>query len=435
MKKKFYYTISILACSAFLMPIGSTFASEPVLIAKGINPPPEIILKWENDSETIDEKTISRWLSHKSILVNEPGYSPEIENINTCHMKDPLLCDFLVTAKQRSQFHLSTKYSINNDSVKVFLEELSKKTDVQAIDAKFKIEDGRVTTFSQDQKGRSLDIEKSSKLITEALSENSSEPMEIELPMIATQPSITSSGAEDLGIATLIGEGKSNFRGSTKNRIHNIKNAVERFNGVLIKPGEDFSFVQTLGDVDGEHGYLPELVIKKDKTEPEFGGGICQVSTTVFRAAIFSGLKITARKNHAYPVSYYNPQGMDSTIYVPKPDLKFTNNTPGHILIQSTIVGTELTFQFYGTNDGRKIEVEGPKIIEKNPDGSMKTTFTQKVIDAQNNTIINDTFNSSYDSPDKYPHPIDPSKITEKPKDWSQKQWEYFKKTGLLPTN
>jgi len=328
MKKKFYYSISILACSAFLVPIGLTFASEPVLFTKGINPPLEIILKWENGSETINEKTISRWLSHKNILVSEPGYSPEIENINMCHLEDPLLCDFLVTTKQRSQFHLSTKYSINDASVKVFLQELSKKTDTQAVDAKFKIEDGRVTTFSQDQNGRSLDVEKSSKLVAEALSGNSSSPTQIELSMITTQPSITSSGAEDLGIATLIGEGKSNFRGSTKNRVHNIKNAVERFNGVLIRPGEEFSFVQTLGDVDGEHGYLPELVIKKDKTEPEFGGGICQVSTTVFRAAIFSGLKITARKNHAYPVSYYNPQGMDSTIYVPKPDLKFINNTP-----------------------------------------------------------------------------------------------------------
>jgi vancomycin resistance protein YoaR len=435
MKKKFYHTISILTCGFFLMPISSISASEPISFAKGTNPPSEINLRWENGSETIDEKTISRWLSHRNILVSEPGYSPEIENINICHLENPLLCDLLVTTKQRSQFHLSTKYSINEDYVKGFLEDFSKKTDVQAIDAKFKIEDGKVTTFSQDQKGRSLDIEKSSKLVIEALSKNSSGSVQVELPMSTTQPSVTSSGAEDLGIATLIGEGKSNFRGSTKNRIHNIKNAVERFNGVLIKPGEEFSFVRTLGDVDGENGYLPELVIKKDKTEPEFGGGICQVSTTVFRAAIYSGLKITARKNHAYPVSYYNPQGMDSTIYVPKPDLRFINNTPGHILIQSTIVGTELAFQFYGTNDGRKIEIDGPKIIEKNPDGSMKTTFTQKVIDAQNNKIIDDTFNSAYDSPDKYPHPIDPSKITEKPKDWSQKQWEYFKKTGLLPTN
>ena len=204
------------------------------------------------------------------------------------------------------------------------------------------------------------------------------------------------------GIETLIGQGKSDFKGSTRSRIHNIKTALTRYDGLLIAPGEEFSFVENLGEVDGEHGYLPELVIKNDKTEPEFGGGICQVSTTAFRAAIYSGLEITARKNHAYPVSYYNPQGMDATIYVPKPDLKFINNTPGYILIQTEIEGTQLTFNFYGTNDGRKVEVDGPHILERNSDGSMKTAFTQKVLDENGKEIINETFSSFYDSPNKY---------------------------------
>ena len=127
----------------------------------------------------------------------------------------------------------------------------------------------------------------------EILSENLSsggpfqETKEIELPYTTTEPKIKSSRASSLGINTLIGEGVSNFRGSPKNRIFNINVATEKFNGVLISPGEEFSFVKTLGEVDGEHGYAPELVIKKDKTEPEFGGGICQVSTTAFRAATF----------------------------------------------------------------------------------------------------------------------------------------------------
>ena len=162
------------------------------------------------------------------------------------------------------------------------------------------------------------------------------------------------------------------------------------------------------------------LVIKNNVTTPEFGGGICQVSTTVFRAAIFSGLKITARKNHAYPVHYYNPQGFDATVYIPRPDLKFINNTPGYILIQAHIdlEKKELTFDFYGTDDGRKTEVDGPHIISRGANGAMKTIFTQKVFDKNGSLFINDSFKSNYASPNKYPHPGQKTTFTKKPKNF-----------------
>jgi vancomycin resistance protein YoaR len=122
---------------------------------------------------------------------------------------------------------------------------------------------------------------------------------------------------------------------------------------------------------------------------------------------------------------------MDATVYVPRPDLRFINNTPGYILIETRIEGTELIFDFYGTTDARKTEIIGPKIIERNPDGSMKTTFTQKVYDQDGNTFINDTFNSAYDSPSKYPHPGE-EKITEKPKGWSDNEWKKYKKENSM---
>jgi len=198
----------------------------------------------------------------------------------------------------------------------------------------------------------------------------------------------------------------------------------------LIKPGEEFSFVKILGEVDSDHGYLPELVIKKDKTEPEFGGGICQVSTTAFRAALNSGLKITARRNHAYPVQYYNPQGMDATVYIPRPDLRFINNTPAYILIQTKIEDTELIFKFFGTDDGREVKITGPKIIERKPDGGLKTTLSQKVFDKNETPFIDDIFNSNYDSPNNYPHPG--QVLTAKPADWSDKEWSKYKKANKI---
>jgi vancomycin resistance protein YoaR len=292
------------------------------------------------------------------------------------------------------------------------------------------MEDGKVSVFALSKNGIELDREKSLKIIFNYF-KNNINTGEIRLAYAEIPPEVTTDSIDNLGIKNLIGEGTSNFAGSPKNRIHNIHVGAKKFNGILIKPGEEFSFIKTLGPVDESTGYLPELVIKTDKTVPEFGGGMCQVSTTAFRAAIYSGLKITARRNHAYPVSYYNPQGMDATVYIPNPDLRFKNNTPGHILIQTKIEGTKLIFDFFGTDDSRQTNITGPKITERNSDGSMKATFTQEVSDKDGNQIIKDIFNSAYDSPSKYPHPGE-ELLTKKPSDWSDNEWKKYKKTHNL---
>lgn len=354
----------------------------------------------------------------------------EIENIRYCP-GNPLMCRILFDLKRMIFLKKETTFSVNKEKIKEFANELADNINKDPINAIFKVEEDGTISFTPDQEGISIDIDKSISVISGALTSYGpfQETKEIDLPYDISKPEIRSSDVNSMGINTLIGEGKSNFRGSPKNRIFNINVATEKFNGVLIKPGEEFSFVGTLGPVDGEHGYAPELVIKQDRTEPEFGGGICQVSTTAFRAAINSGLEITARRNHAYPVAYYNPQGMDATVYIPKPDLKFINNTPSNILIQTKIEGTILTFQFFGTSDGRKVEINGPKVLERKPDGSMKTSFTQKVYDKDGNIIIDDVFSSNYDSPSKYPHPGD-QKLTTKPKGWSDKEWKKYKRTN-----
>jgi vancomycin resistance protein YoaR len=124
---------------------------------------------------------------------------------------------------------------------------------------------------------------------------------------------------------------------------------------------------------------------------------------------------------------------MDATVYVPRPDLKFKNDTPNYILIQTKIEGTELIFDFYGTSDGRQTEIIGPKVVEKNPDGSMKTTFTQKVTGKDGNILREDVFNSSYDSPSKYPHPGTTNDIlTQKPNGWSDREWKDYKSAHRL---
>lgn len=373
----------------------------------------------------LSESEIESWITEKEDFIFDGGYHSEIENGDFCPEDSRIICSLTGNSSRPGHIRKISLAIADSEKINNFLDDLDEQTRQEPENAKLQIENGKVSFFSLSKTGLSLEKEKSLEVILNYL-KNGSPTDSLGLPYVEIQPEISNESADNLGINSLIGEGRSNFRGSPKNRIFNIKVATDRFNGVLIKPGEEFSFVKILGEVDGEHGYRPELVIKKDKTEPEFGGGVCQVSTTAFRAAIYSGLKITARRNHAYPVQYYNPQGMDATIYVPRPDLRFVNNTPGYILIQTKIEGTELIFQFFGTDDGRKTNVLGPKITEKNPDGSMKTTFTQQVYDKNSGLLFEDVFNSKYDSPSKFPHPG--GALTEKPQDWSKKQWADYKK-------
>ncbi|HMN19685.1 MAG TPA: VanW family protein [Candidatus Moranbacteria bacterium] len=421
----FLHRAAPLAAAAIFFIASPALAQSLARFAPSATEKPSLTLTIGDYREDVPYAIYSSWTKHSPQISYSSSTPSEIISENFCPYP-PAVCDLSLPFSAKRFALLVEKSSFEEKVVRSFLDDLARRTNREPQDAKFAVSEGRVTSFEMEQPGRLLDVDGSLERIraNQKITDPASET--ITLPYTTSRPNVASADINKLGIAKLIGEGSSDFKGSPKNRIHNIKVATARFNGVLIKPGEEFSFVTLLGPVDGEHGYLPELVIKQGTTEPEFGGGVCQVSTTAFRAAIYSGLEITARRNHAYPVSYYNPQGMDSTIYVPRPDLKFVNNTPAHILIQAKIDGTKLLFQFYGTDDGRKVEVDGPKIIERKPDGSLKTTFSQKVFRADGSVLVEDTFNSSYDSPYKYPHPGD-TMLAAKPANWSEQEWDAYK--------
>ena len=241
-----------------------------------------------------------------------------------------------------------------------FFADIKDKINQEALNAKMEIVDGRVQQFQASQQGRQMAMEKTLEATEVWLQNNSVDPIMIEVDTV--DPSVTTEEVNDLGIKEIIGVGHSNFAGSPKNRRHNIKVGADTLNGVLIKPGDEFSLIKTLGDIDGEHGYLQELVIKGNKTIPEYGGGLCQIGTTTFRAALATGLPILERRNHSYRVVYYEPAGTDATIYDPSPDFKFKNDTANAILIQTKIDGDDLIFEFWGTSDQRKVEQTKPEI-------------------------------------------------------------------------
>ncbi len=215
--------------------------------------------------------------------------------------------------------------------------------------------------------GYTIEREKSKDLVTQALSATGSVNAQVELVVDYQPGEFVSSDGRDLGLKDLLGTGYSKFIGSSNARIFNVKKGLDIFNNIILAPGETLSFNSMLGDVTVSAGWKEELVIKEGgkKTVPEAGGGLCQVSTTTYRALIESGLEVTERRAHSYLVSYYvgdnDPRsGIDATIYPGSQDLVFKNDTSNYILFQTDITATEAFVRIYGTNDGRAVKLEGP---------------------------------------------------------------------------
>jgi vancomycin resistance protein YoaR len=271
---------------------------------------------------------------------------------------------------------------IDKNKIITTIDPLFAPLDKKSINLDFSIIDSKVNNFQAPQDGIVIDRNKAADDIITILQkrEDSNEPKTtVDADIVTLVDAVAKAGVSDqaktYGIIQLIGTATTPFTGSTKNRISNIKTGASKLNGVLITPGENFSTVGTLGEIDKSTGYVPELVILGDNTIPEFGGGLCQVSTTLFRAVLNVGLPVTERQSHSYRVSYYEKDGdgksigpgLDATIYDPSPDFRFLNDTGHDILMVNNIVGTKITFSFYGTSDGRTSEIIGPKILTQTP--------------------------------------------------------------------
>jgi hypothetical protein len=224
--------------------------------------------------------------------------------------------------------------------------------------------------------GRAVDSRGAALLTISAITEGVNDVM---LPVAETQPTITVLDPQlaEQGIREVVTVGESDFSNSPANRRHNIRVGLSKFNGHLIPRGSVFSFGKTIGPVNGAAGFLRELVIKGDRTEPDYGGGLCQVSTTAYRGVWEYGFPILARTNHSFAVSHYLPQGTDATVYPPDPDMQFLNDSPGAIVIQTYAEGDLAYFIYYGTKDARTSTVIGPFIwgrIGPPPDKTVYTT-------------------------------------------------------------
>ena len=219
----------------------------------------------------------------------------------------------------------------------------------------------KVTGFKITQAGQELDVRKFTQDMKTKLFSGGGEIL-VSLVDI--------DGPTDLskyGIFALLGTGTSKFAGSIPGRVHNLSLAAERTSGILVPPGGIYSFNKTVGEISGKTGYNTAYIIQNGRTVLGEGGGVCQTSTTLFRAVLNSGLPIIMRYPHAYRVHYYeedSPVGFDASVFQPSLDFQFKNDTPNYILIQSVVdvANNSLAFQIFGTPDGRTVEISQPVV-------------------------------------------------------------------------
>ena len=288
-----------------------------------------------------------------------------------------------------------------NSMMTDYLNTLSPLINIEPVNAKFTFANNRAQVFVPSSSGKKLNLEKSIVSVGTVVLENGPSA---ELAVEIVEPEITLDKINNLGISTLLGRGESDYGHSSAARIHNIKIGMSKFNGVILKPGAEFSFNNLLGPVEEREGYQAELVIKNGGLVREFGGGLCQVATTVFRSAILSGLEIKERKPHSFPVQYYNPQGFDATIYPGIVDLRFINNTESHALIQTRLIGSRLRVEVYGSNPGKEVAMEGPFQYDQKANGSMRAYFIRKIY-TDGKLEKEERFDSVYKPPP--PHPLE----------------------------
>ncbi len=394
------------------------------------------------DQQQLQEQIISNLSSGKfneiiSIKTNSVGFIPNNDQISQTISRAQKLIGksiTLITSSDKvtiDDLTLISWLDFNNgfqtDKINDYSQNLSKSLQHDPIDAVFKFENGKVLEFQSAKNGVGVDSNKLSQEIIAAFSklENSSDSKtEFNLSYESIAPKINNSDVNDLGIKELIGTGTSTFKHSSATRNINITKGSSIINRLLVAPNETFSFVKSLGEVTLEAGYAKAYIIRAGKTELDVGGGICQVSTTFFRAILNAGLDITERKAHAYRVSYYEEDskpGFDATVFIPSPDLKFVNDTGHYVLIQSVLdmENRRLTYEIYGTSDGRKAEITnyrqwdatpappavwiddptlpvGKTIQDEQAIPGLKTAFDWTVTDKDGKVIHQKTFQSNF---------------------------------------
>jgi vancomycin resistance protein YoaR len=222
----------------------------------------------------------------------------------------------------------------------------------------------------------------------------------IDIPVVVIHPDIDSDNLDALGITDLLGSGDSNFAYGVAGRDENVRLAAQYLNGTLVAPGEDFSFNGAIGEITAERGFQEALVVQGESVGRDVGGGVCQISTTVFRAALYAGMPITEWYQHSFRLPNYEydgwPPGFDASILQAGPnpaewaDFRFENYTDSWLFVESYVSYPNVYVNIYGSGDGRTVDINAYELGEK------AFGFSRVIYDASGNVIAERSFSSHF---------------------------------------
>jgi vancomycin resistance protein YoaR len=338
------------------------------------------------------------------------------------------LAALITIAKENDQSGDSYQLNLNRSALEGYISRLAPSLQTEPVNARMIFNDNtrELELIAHAVAGQIVDVERS---VDEIITKIQNGEHQANLIMKKVDPDVKDdSKAADLGITELVAETTSYYYGSDAARVQNIRASAASFHGVFVAPGEVFSMAKYLTNISLENGYAEAPIIVGDQTVDGIGGGICQVSTTLFRNAFFGGFPIVERHPHAYRVGYYEQQsnggidlnlsGLDATVYVPLVDLKFRNDSDHWLLMETYATDTSLTWKFYSTGDGREVRwwttgltdvVPPPDPIYREdptlPTGTIKqvdwevygaTVIAYRTVSRNGEVFINDTIRTVY---------------------------------------
>jgi vancomycin resistance protein YoaR len=311
-----------------------------------------------------------------------------------------------------------TKVAIAGPGAEAWFDKLRKTVEHAPVDATFNVKPGGIEVVP-DKPGLGVDVPATARALLAAAT--SSTGRTAELAVRTTLAERTAAEANAMGITGVVGSYYTTY-GGIPSRLHNVALVAQLIDGALIAPGKTFSFNATTGERTAEKGFQEAPVIINGELQTGLGGGICQVSTTVFNAAYEAGLEIDERTNHALYISHY-PLGRDATVNYPDLDLKFTNDTDSWLLLRTFVGAGSLTVNLYGTPQNRRVEsteqplrVVAAPTIKRIPDPALlkgksevleygqparATSVSRTVYDPNGTVLHEDTWYSSYRSEPK----------------------------------
>ncbi len=329
------------------------------------------------------EADLARAILSQPLSLSLPDGQPDKDKLGPWSIDQTTLAAMLAVEQvKQADGGYAYQVTLKSELLRTYLKNLAPNLNVDAENARYIFNDDtkQLEVIQHAVIGRSLDVEASIKTIKEKVTRGDHT---VALELTLTQPVANDqTTGQDLGITELIHAETSYFYGSPAARVQNIKAAAAKFHGLLVPPNSVFSMANALGNISLDNGYAEALIIVNGRTITGVGGGVCQVSTTLFREIFFSGYPIVERHAHAYRVSYYEKvagnkinsdfAGMDATVFVPLVDLKFKNDTPYWLLMETYVnpASSSITWKFYSTSDGRKVswDTTGPVNVVPAPD-------------------------------------------------------------------